>query len=261
MDGKVALLTGATSGIGKAAAEGLKREGAHVIVLARDPTMAQGFEGVACDLSSQASVRKAAAEVLAKHPKIDVLVLSAGVFLKQRSETVDGIERTFAVNYLSHFLLVNLLRDALTGGRVVFVASRYGGAKIDFDDLMLKRKKFSIMTAVPPTKLAEVLLAQELAERWRDRGVRVNAVHPGLVANTKLLDEVGGFFRFLTNLLGTTPEKGADTILWLATSGEAEHVTGQLLAKRKPVPTPGQGSDPAARKRLWQESERLAATG
>src|SRR4051812_33146072 len=115
LQGKVALVTGGTSGIGKAVADALKKNGATVVVLARDPKKARGsgFEAIACDLASQKSVRQAASEFLTKHSKLDILVMSAGVFLKQRSETEDGIERTFAVNYLSHFLLANLLHDAL----------------------------------------------------------------------------------------------------------------------------------------------------
>jgi retinol dehydrogenase-12 len=205
-------------------------------------------------------VRRAVAEFQAGYPRLDILVCSAGVFHKTRTETEDGIEATFAVNYLSHFLLANLLADSLKRGapsRVVFVASRYGNTKIDFDDLMVKRRKFTIMNSVPPTKLAEVLLAQELAERWATSGVTVNAIHPGLVAHTHLLSEVGGIWRWMTNTFGGTPEKGADTAVWLATSLEAKGITGKLLAKRHPIPTPGQGSDQEVRRRLWDESVRL----
>jgi len=263
MDGKTVLATGATSGIGRAAARRMKEEGATVVALARDRTRAssQGFEAIECDLTSQASIRKAAANFLREHSKLDVLLLSAGVFLKDRSETVDGIEKTFAVNYLSHFLLANLVKDALVRGapsRVIFVSSKYGGAKIDFDDLMLKKAKFSVMSSIPRTKLAEVLLMQELAEKWGPLGIKVNAIHPGLVAQTQLLVEVGGIWKFLTNFLGGTPEKGADTAVWLASTPEGGAMNGKLLEKRKPIPTPGQGSDPAARKRLWDESVKLA---
>lgn len=263
MTGKVVLATGATSGIGKAAAEKLKAEGATVYALTRsaDKAKALGFEPIDCELSSQESIRKGVAEFLQRSQKLDVLLLSAGIFAKARSETVDGIESTFAVNYLSHFLICNLVQDALfrsAPSRVVFISSQYGGTKIDFDDLMLKNKKFSVIGSVPRTKLAEVLLAQELAERWGSKGVRVNAIHPGLVAKTQLLDEVGGMWKFLTNLFGGTPEKGADSAVWLASAPEAAEVNGKLIAGRREQPTPGQGSDPAARKRLWDESAKLA---
>lgn len=262
LEGKSVLLSGGTSGIGKAAALALKAMGANVTVLARTPekATASGLAAIACDLASQNSVRDAAAAYLAKHSKLDVLILSAGVFLKERSDTADGVERTFAINYLSHFLLANLLEEALVRAapsRVILVASKYGNANIDFDDLMLKKRRFSILSSVPPTKLAEVLLAQELAERWATQGVSAYAVHPGLVARTQLLDEVGGIWKFMTNLFGGTPEKGADTVVWLASAPEAAGLSGKLLANRKPIPAPGQGSDPAARKRLWEESARL----
>ena len=271
---KIAVVTGGTSGIGKATATGLARSGATVVLFARDAARASAASAdilsavpgakvafVLGDLSSQSSVRRAAAELGSKYPQLHVLVCAAGVFHRSRSETEDGIESTFAVNYLSHFLLANLLRDSLARGapsRVVFVASRYGGTRIDFDDLMVTKRKFTVTSSVPPTKLAEVLLAQELAERWATSGIVVNAIHPGLVAHTHLLDEVGGMWRWVTNVFGGTPERGAETAVWLATAPEAARITGQFLARRRPLSTPGQGSDPAARRRLWDESVRLA---
>ncbi|HEV2519336.1 MAG TPA: SDR family NAD(P)-dependent oxidoreductase [Thermoplasmata archaeon] len=276
-EGKVALVTGGTSGIGKAAAIGLARAGAKVVLFSRDP--ARGAAAVAeitrlvpgasvevvdGDLASFASIRAGVAKLLARFPTINIAVFAAGVFLKHRSETADGIERTFQVNYLGHFLLANLLADALKRGapsRLVVVASRYGNARIPFDDLMVTRRKYTIMNSVPTTKLAEVMLVQELAERWTSSGVVVNAIHPGLVSHTHLLDEVGGFWKFLTTLFGGTPEKGADTAVWLATSPDAGQVSGRLWAKRKPIPTPGDGSNPEARKRLWEVSSQLTHTG
>ena len=272
-----AVVTGGTSGIGHATAVGLAKAGLDVTLLARDATRGEAarqailaavpgatvhvLEG---DLASQKSVRKAAAEFLRRSPELHVLVNCAGVFLPTREVTEDGVERTLATNYVGGYLLTELLLPALKRGspsRIVTVASRYGNAKIDFDDLQLERRKFSYLTAVPQSKLAQVLWTQELAERLQGTGITANAVHPGLVAKTKLLDETGGFFQWLTNRVGGTPEQGADTVVWLATSPEADGETGGLWCKRKRMATPGQGSDPEARKRLRVETEKLVAPG
>lgn len=270
---KIALVTGGTSGIGHAAAVGLAKAGLDVTLLVRDrargekarqdilekaPDAKVGLlEG---DLASQASVRKAAAAFLKANKRLDVLVNCAGVFLKERQVTEDGVERTLATNYVGGALLTDLLLPALRAAapsRVVTVASRYGRARVDFGDLNVERRKWSYLTAVPQSKLAQVLWTQDLAERLAGSGVTANAVHPGLVADTGLLDDTGGFFRWMTNRVGGTPEKGADTVVWLATAPEAEGETGGLWEKRRRLKTPGQGSDPEARRRLREETEKL----
>jgi retinol dehydrogenase-12 len=269
-----ALVTGGTSGIGHAAAIGLAKAG-DVTLLARDAgrgeaarsSILEAVPGATVhvlegDLASQASVRKAAAEFQRRSPELHVLVNCAGVFLPAREVTEDGVERTLATNYVGGYLLTESLLPALKRGapsRIVTVASRYGNAKIDFDDVQLERRKFSYLTAVPQSKLAQVLWTQDLAGRLQGTGITANAVHPGLVAKTKLLEETGGFFQWLTNRLGGTPEQGADTVVWLATSAEAEGETGGLWSKRKRMATPGQGSDPEARSRLRVETEKLVA--
>ncbi|WP_426997729.1 SDR family NAD(P)-dependent oxidoreductase [Pseudarthrobacter sp. N5] len=293
MDGRVALVTGATGGIGKAIATGLAREGATVVVVGRSEARAENamrdiraavptarLEPLACDLSLQASIRSAAREFLSRHDQLDVLVNSAGVFRKERHVTPDGLELTFATNVMGYFLLTNLLVDALkraaaagevapgmpagtlSAPRIVNIASMYSNGpfatKLDFDDLQTAKGKYSFLRSTPPTMLARVLLTQELAERLRGTGVVVNAVHPGLVKHTALLHDVGGPFRWMTNTFGKSAEKGADTAVWLATSGEATAVSGKLWTKRKELPTPGMGSDPEARKRLWDECIRLS---
>jgi retinol dehydrogenase 12 len=270
-----AFVTGGTSGIGHATAIGLAKAGLDVTLLVRDLDRGEAarkailtaapdatvhlIEG---DLESQASVRQAAAEFLSRGTDLHVLVNCAGVFLPAREVTKDGVERTLAINYVGGYLLTELLLPALKRGapsRIVTVASRYGRTRIDFDDLQVEKRKFSYMTAVPASKLAQVLWTQDLAEQLQGSGVTANAVHPGLVADTKLLDETGGFFQWLTNRLGGTPERGADTVVWLATAPEAEGETGGLWAKRKRMPTPGQGSEPEARRRLREETEKLVA--
>lgn len=227
------------------------------------------LEPLPCDVSIQASVRAAVEMFESRHQQLNLLVNAAGVFRKERTVTPDGLELTFATNVMSYFLLTHLLEDALKRGstqetsRVVNIASKYSGGpsvtKIDFDDLQTSNGKYTYIRATPPTMLGRVLLTQEFAERLRGSNVVVNAAHPGLVKNTRLLLDVGGPFRLLTNALGKPAEEAADTPVWLATSPETAGVTGKLWAKRKQLPTPGMGSDPAARKRLWEECSRLAA--
>ena len=288
MDGRLALVTGATGGLGKAVATGLAREGAAVVVVGRsiaraEETMASirahvpdaTLEPLRCDLSVQSSVRSAASDFLSRHERLDVLVNAAGVFRKERHVTPEGLELTFATNVMAYFLLTNLLLDALKRGagvgggvgggadargdaRIVNVASRYGNTTVNFDDLQTAKGRYSYLRSTPPTMLARVLLTQEFAERLRGTGVVANAVHPGLVKNTGLLQDVGGPFRWITNTVGAPAEKAADTAIWLASSPETAGVSGNLWAKHKELPTPGMGSDPEARRRLWEACSRLA---
>lgn len=296
MDGRVALVTGATSGIGKAIATALAREGATVVVVGRTTSRAEEamqdiirdvptakLEPLACDLSSQASIRSAAGGFLSRHDKLDVLVNAAGVFRKERHVTPEGLEMTFATNVMAYFLLTNQLLDALkrassaesgaassgsgpAGGgvktsRVVNIASRYSNTKIDFDDLQTAKGKYSYLRSTPPTMLGRVLLTQEFAERLQGTGVVVNAVHPGLVKDTALLQDVGGPFRWITNKFGKPADKAVETAVWLATSPEAAAVSGRFWSKGKEMPTPGMASDPEARKRFWDACARLANPG
>jgi retinol dehydrogenase 12 len=225
------------------------------------------LEPLACDLSDQSSIRRAAADFLSRHERLDVLVNAAGVFRKERHVTPDGLELTFATNVMAYFLLTRLLLEALKRGgagtdggaaRIVNVASKYGKTKLNFDDLQTANGKYSYLRSTPPTMLGRVLLTQEFAERLRGMGVVANAVHPGLVKDTGLLQDVGGPFRWITNTLGAPAEKAADTAIWLASSPQTAGVSGKLWAKRKELPTPGMGSDPAARRRLWEACSRLA---
>jgi NAD(P)-dependent dehydrogenase (short-subunit alcohol dehydrogenase family) len=170
------------------------------------------------------------------------------------------MELTFATNYLSYFLLTHELLTLLkrsAPARVVNVASKYGRTKIDFDDLQKLRTPYSYLKSTPQTMLARVLFTQELAHRLEGTGVVANAVHPGLVAKTRLLQDTRGPFKWFTDTFGSTPDKGADTVLWLTTAPETATVTGKMFAKRKEIRTPGQGSDLTARRRLWDESEKL----
>jgi NAD(P)-dependent dehydrogenase (short-subunit alcohol dehydrogenase family) len=273
MIGRVALVTGAASGIGRATSIGLAREGVTVVLLVRNSERGQQalrdirvsvpnakVEMLECDLASQSSIRDAARRFVAGNDRLDVLVNAAGVFVKEKTLTAEGIELTFATNYLSYFLLTHELLTLLrtsAPARVVNVASKYGRTKIDFDDLQRLRTPYSYLKSTPRTMLARVLFTQELANRLNGTGVVANAVHPGLVAKTRLLQDTRGPFKWFTDTFGSTPEKGADSVLWLATAPETGAITGKLFAKRKEISTPGQGSDPAVRKRLWEESEKL----
>jgi len=273
MEESVALVTGAASGIGRATSIGLAREGATVVLLVRNAQRGEQavrdvsavvpdarLETLECDLASQSSIRDAARRFLAAHDRLDVLVNAAGVFVKARTLTDDGVELTFATNYLAYFLLTRELLPLLTSSapaRIVNVASKYGRTTIDFDDVQKLRTPYSYLRSTPQTMLARVLFTQELARRLAGTGVVANAVHPGLVSGTGLLQDIRGPFKWVTDTFGGTPEKGADTVLWLATAPEAGTLTGKLFAKRKAIRTPGQGSNPNARRRLWEESEKL----
>jgi retinol dehydrogenase 12 len=270
---RVAMVTGAASGIGKATAIGLARRGISVTLLVRNAERgAQAVRDVRagapdaepevleCDLASQSSIREAAARFTAGHDRLDILVNAAGVFAKERKLTVDGIELTFATNYLAYFLLTHELLPLLkrsAPARVVNLASRYGRAKIDFDDLQKSREPYSYLKSTPATMLARVLFTQELARRPAGTGVVANTMPPGMVAHTGLMKDTPGPFKWITDTFGGTPEKGADTVLWLATAPETAIVTGTMFSKRKQIRTPGQGSDAIARDRLWRESEKL----
>jgi NAD(P)-dependent dehydrogenase (short-subunit alcohol dehydrogenase family) len=276
-DGRVALVTGAASGIGQATSIGLARVDVSVVLLVRNAGRGElamrdiranvpeaKIEALECDLSSQSSIRDAAGRFVADHDRLDILVNAAGVFVKQRKFSVDGIELTFATNYLAYFLLTHELLPLLQASapaRVVNLASRYGRSKIDFEDLQKLGGRYSYLKSTPQTMLARVLFTQELAHRLDGTGVVVNAVHPGLVAHTGLLRDTRGPFKWITDTFGSTAEKGADTVLWLATAPETATVSGKMFSKRKEIPTPGQGSDPAVRKRLWEESEKLTVGG
>ena len=278
MGGKVALVTGGTSGIGKATAMALSAMGADVVVVGRDRERGEraaaeiraqtgGRVDLAlADLSSQAEVRALAEEFKRRYDRLDVLVNNAGLVQSTRTETVDGLESTFAINHLAPFLLTNLLLDMLKGSapsRVVTVSSeaeRWGN--IDFDDLQSK-KKYRGFPVYGMTKLANIMFTYELAERLKGTGVTATCMHPGAV-NTRFGTNNRGpmtiLFRAFKPFM-RTPEQGADTVIWLAASPEAEGASGRYYSDRKPLEPKKVANDPAARRRLWEESERLTGLG
>ena len=272
MRGKRVLVTGATTGIGRVTAVELGRAGAEVIVIARDrkkadETLAELVQvgappghALLADLSLMSSVRTLAAEVRGKFDRIDVLVNNAGAIFGTRALTAEGFERTFALNHLSYFLLTNLLLDRIpSGGRIVNVSSdAHRPAKVDFDDLQLERR-YTAFGAYCLSKLMNLLFTFELARRVSARGITANAAHPGPVA-TNFGRSNRGFVGALFTLAGPfmlTPQKGARTQIWLASSPEVEGVTGKYFAKRKEKKPSPRALDEATQKRLWDVTTAL----
>jgi len=278
MTGKVCMITGSNSGIGKYAALGLAKMGATVVMVCRDQSRGEaardeivGLSGskkanvdlMLADLASLDSVRELANGFLQKYERLHVLINNAGLILSKRSVTKDGLETTFEVNYLSHFLLTNLLLGALKASapsRIINVSSgAHTRGHIDFDDLQ-GEKGYSGMRAYSQSKLAQVLFAYELAKRLKGTGVTVNCVHPGAVA-TNWARQSAGALSFVLKFVGPlelSPEKGADTSVYLASSPEVADVTGKYFTKRKEVPSSKESYDEAEAQRLWQVSLVIA---
>ncbi len=267
MSGKVCVVTGANSGIGKATAQGLAAAGATVLMVCRDRARGEAaqqeiraatgnaaIELWLADLASLADVRRLAAALLAAHPVIHVLVNNAGVMLEKRQTSADGFELQLAVNHLAPFLLTRLLEPALAVGapsRVVNVSSRvHSMGRIDFDDLQSARK-YKMFATYGQSKLACVMATYDLAERWQPRGITVNCLHPGVI-DTNL----GGMPGFVKKLLPKA-DKGARTSLHLATAPELADVTGHYFSNRKIVRSSAQSHDREVRARLWRETERM----
>jgi NAD(P)-dependent dehydrogenase (short-subunit alcohol dehydrogenase family) len=271
MQGKVCLVTGATSGIGLATASGLAKRGATVVLAARNPTRAEsalaqiraetdndsvGF--LLADLSVQAQVRKLAKDYLDRYPRLDVLVNNAGAFFHRRQESMDGIEMTWALNLLAPFLLTRLLLPRLTSSapaRIINVSSfMHRVARIDFGDVECARG-YIRTKAYSRSKLALVLLTYEFARRLNGDGVTANALDPGFVA-TNIISGNSGWswklFQHLANLVAVTPQHGAATILYLATSPDLVNITGRYFRKADSVLSSPASYDQEAGRCLWQ---------
>lgn len=273
---KTVLITGSTSGIGLEASIVLARMGARVVMVGRDPgktaqqvaavrarSGSSLVDSLLCDFASMTQVRALAQAYLAKYERLHVLVNNAGTVYTRRTLTEDGIEATFAVNYLSAFLLTNLLLDCLirsAPARIVNVASvgHYGGT-LDFNDLGFERG-YQIMRAYSRSKLAEVLFTRELARRLGGTGVTVNAVHPGSVA-TNIWDRAPvftrPFFALAKRIAMISPEAGAQTIVYLAASPAVAGQTGLYFDENHPKAPSRLAQDDALAVRLWDESARL----
>lgn len=277
MDGKVVLITGATNGIGKAAALELAKMGATLVLVGRKPAKTQetvadikaksgnaNVEYLLADLSSMAEVRKLADAFKSKHARLDVLINNAGGLFAAREETVDGYEMTFGFNHLSYFLLTNLLLDTLKASapsRIVNVSSdAHNMGSMNFADLQ-SENGYSMggWRAYGQSKLANVLFTYELARRLTGTGVTANVLHPGFVAtgfgrNRPGLMDLG---MRVAHLFAITPEQGAETIVKLAAAPEVEGVTGKYWDKGRAVGSSKKSYDLEAAQRLWKVSEEL----
>jgi NAD(P)-dependent dehydrogenase (short-subunit alcohol dehydrogenase family) len=283
MDGKVIVITGGNTGIGKEAAVGLAGLGARVVITSRneergrearqkiaDRSENDSVEVMSLDLASFKSIRSFAADVLDRFDHVDVLVNNAGLILRRRAETQDGFEETFGVNHLGHFLLTDLLLERLRASapaRVVVVSSdAHKGARqgLDFDDLQAEHT-YRWAKAYSKSKLANIYFARELSRRLDGSGVTVNALHPGFVRSEfGRGGDLGGIYgwgiKYIASPFAISPEKGALTSIYLASSPDVQGVSGGYFYKSKPSTPSAVAQDDEAAGRLWDASEKLVAS-
>jgi NAD(P)-dependent dehydrogenase (short-subunit alcohol dehydrogenase family) len=276
MHGKICLVTGANSGIGKATALALAQMGATVVMVCRDRARGEqarseiittskntAVDLLLADLSSQESIRHLVEDFQHHYTHLHVLINNAGAAFPRRRETVDGVEMTLAVNYLAPFLLTHLLLDVLTASapaRVVNVSSNsHEAGYIKLENLQSKNP-YGSMKVYGQAKLAVVLFTYELARRLKGTGVTVNCLHPGFVATHFGQKDVGPAFRLLVKVLGsfgTSPEKGAKTSIYLASSPKVEGVTGTYFVKSIPRRSAAISYDESIQRHLWEQSAQL----
>ena len=270
---KIAIVTGANSGMGMATVEALSDKGATVIMLCRSEE--RGRKALAelmreknrkldlmiCDLGDFASIRSFVRSVKAKYPHIDILVNNAGFISLDRQETKDGIERQFGINHLGHFLLTTLLLDRMSAGsRIVNVASgAHKVGKIHFNDINLHHG-YNVVRAYSQSKLANVLFTRELAERLKGSGITVNCCHPGAVATNMGVDRETGFGKTITGLLRPfflTPAEGAATAIYLATDEAVSHISGGYFYKCQIAKSSKRSKSRRTAGRLFELSEEM----
>jgi NAD(P)-dependent dehydrogenase (short-subunit alcohol dehydrogenase family) len=264
------VLTGATRGIGRAAAVALAREGAELALVGREPERVQAVAREAraagsgapvhehvADLLLMAEVRALGEQLRASHERIDVLANNAGALFSSRGETSEGLERTFALNHLAPFLLTALLRDRLEGGRVITTASdAHEGGRLDLDDLQ-SRRSYAAMRVYGTTKLCNILFTGELARRAPE--LHANCFHPGVV-RTGFGKNENGIWKVLTTLGGPffrSPERGARSLVWLALSEDAGPLTGEYVQDEKVLSPSAEARDEILAEGLWERSAAL----
>ncbi|MEJ0051323.1 MAG: SDR family oxidoreductase [Methylovirgula sp.] len=275
MRGKTVVITGATSGIGEVAALELAGKGARIVFIARDRNRGEAtlakLDAKApglphkvhyADLSLVAEMKRVAAEIAASEPRIDVLINNAGAAFAQRQVTAEGFELTFALNHLSYFVITAGLRERLLGStpaRIVSTSSTaHSGMKIDLGDLQTKNG-YSSLKAYGRSKLENILFTRELARRLRGTGLTANCLHPGVVA-TRFGHESGGIIQPVIKalqLFAISPEKGAETIVYLASSPDVANVTGEYFVKNKIAKTSAAAQDMGVAAALWAETVEL----
>jgi NAD(P)-dependent dehydrogenase (short-subunit alcohol dehydrogenase family) len=276
-EGKVVVITGGTSGIGQVAATELARQGARIILVARDrarvaralPDVSGAGPGIPhrvvyADLASIAETRRAGAEIASTEPRIDVLINNAGALFNRRRLSPDGLEMTFAVNHMAYFVLTQALTPTLVASapaRIINTASgAHRGATLDFDDLQSERS-YSGFAAYGRSKLCNILFTRELARRLEGSGVTANCLHPGFVA-TRFGDGSGGLAQAvmpIVRLGAISPERGAKTIVYLASSPDVASLSGLYFYQERPDTPSAAAQDDAVAARLWAESGRLEA--
>jgi len=271
MEKKIALVTGANSGMGMASARMLARKGYFVLMLVRSEKRGNEafnmlneeqpgcFQLILCDLSDLQSVRRAASFIGETYEKIDVMLNNAGVITTQRELTKEGLEMQFAVNHVGHFLLTMLLLQKLhKGSRIIQVASgAHKWGDIHFEDLSLE-KSFRPFKAYGQSKLANVLFAKELSKKLAPYGITVNSCHPGAVATNMGVNRETGFGRGITKLLKPffrSPEEGAATAVYLATDPSVEGITGEYFYNGKPGKVSRKARDEELSQKLFQWTE------
>lgn len=270
LQGKVCMVTGANSGIGKATALGLANLGAMVVMACRNQERGEAarteiqaasgntaVEVALVDLASQDSIRAMVADFIARYSRLDVLVNNAAIFKPARTVTPDGLETMFATNHLGPFLLTNLLLDMLkasTPARILVVTAP-STTRLDFDDLQGKRR-FRPLIAFGASKMCNLLFTYDLAQRLKGSGITVNAVHPGVVKSS-LMKDAPLPVRWLTRVVGRSPEEAAETLVYLASSPEVAGVTGAFFKDKRPIDSNAYSHDQKVQQRLWEISTVL----